>query len=134
MGIIVDKSPTQWMIEPLRKYVDFGGRARRKEYWWFSLLEALVMLPLIIGDAVIFGSETLARYGLGPLTAIGLLGLFVPSVAVLIRRLQDSDRSGYWFLIGFLPYIGGLILLFLCILPGTDGENRFGPDPISDSE
>lgn len=134
MGIIVDKSPTQWMIEPLRKYATFGGRARRKEYWWFSLFETLVMLPLIIGDAVIFGPESLARYGLGPLTAIGLLGLFVPSVAVLIRRLQDSDRSGYWFLIAFLPYIGGLILLFLCILPGTDGENRFGPDPISDSE
>jgi uncharacterized membrane protein YhaH (DUF805 family) len=94
METIVDKTPTQWMIEPLRKYATFGGRARRKEYWWFSLFETLVMMPLLIADAVIFGTEGLARYGLGPLTAIGILGLFLPSLAVLIRRLQDTDRSG----------------------------------------
>jgi uncharacterized membrane protein YhaH (DUF805 family) len=131
METIVDKTPTQWMIEPLRKYATFGGRARRKEYWWFSLFETLVMMPLLIADAVIFGTEGLARYGLGPLTAIGILGLFLPSLAVLIRRLQDTDRSGYWFLIAFLPYVGGLILLVFCVLRGTDGDNRFGPDPLA---
>ena len=66
--------------------------------------------------------------GYGVLGSITVLGLLLPSISVLVRRLHDADKSGWWVLLGFVP-LGGLILLVFCCMDGTKGENRFGPDP-----
>jgi len=114
----------------LRKYVDFEGRAPRSEYWFWVLF--CVCCSLVITFAfgmfdVLTGTRTLghlARFGFSAL-------IFLPSLAVSVRRLHDTDRTGLWYLLIFLPLIGGLILLIWYCMPGTYGFNRFGPDPIN---
>jgi uncharacterized membrane protein YhaH (DUF805 family) len=127
----MDKSAAQWMVTPLRKYAEFGGRARRKEYWWYLLAVGLVTIPLAIGDVMILGFETYAAYGSGPLTGLLGLALFLPSLGVTIRRLHDHDRSGWWILLALLPIVGALVLLFWYASRGTIGANRYGPDPLT---
>lgn len=119
------------MFQPLRKYADFYGRARRAEYWLFTLLMVLVVIPVAI-----IGEVAEATGQLGPGTAIlflilGLiyLGLLIPSIAVTVRRLHDTNRSGWWLLISLIPLIGGLVLFVFTVLDGTPGPNRFGTDP-----
>lgn len=119
------------MFQPLRKYADFYGRARRAEYWLFTLLMVLVVIPVAI-----IGEVAEATGQLGPGTAIlflilGLiyLGLLIPSIAVTVRRLHDTNRSGWWLLISLIPLIGGLVLFVFTVLDGTPGPNRFGSDP-----
>jgi uncharacterized membrane protein YhaH (DUF805 family) len=128
----MDKTPTQWMVTPLRKYVDFGGRARRKEYWWYILLTGLLATVTLVVDVTIVGFETVALYGSGPLTGLLALALFLPSLGVTIRRLHDHDRSGWWVLLGLLPLVGALVLLYWYATRGTVGANRYGPDPLAD--
>lgn len=116
-----------WYLEVLRKYAVFEGRARRKEYWFFILFNVLISFVLGIIDNML----GLIMEGVG-LGVLGLLyGLFVliPSIAVTIRRLHDSDRTGWWFLIAFVPLIGGLVLLIFMVLDGNRGRNRYGEDP-----
>lgn len=119
------------MFQPLRRYADFQGRARRAEYWLFQLGLCLFLLaPItIIG----IGGETFLRSSFGVALSIafsiGVFGLLIPAYAVLARRLHDTDRSAWWMLISFLPLLGGLILLALSVLDGTPGRNRFGADP-----
>jgi uncharacterized membrane protein YhaH (DUF805 family) len=127
----MDKSATQWMVEPIRKYASFSGRARRAEYWWFSLFLALGSFVLAILDSIVFGVATVADYGIGPLGGLFSLGLIIPSIAVSFRRLHDLDRSAWWLLLGLIPLIGALVLLFWYVQRGTVGDNRFGPDPLA---
>lgn len=126
----------EWMLMPLRRYADFSGRSRRKEYWMFFLGILLVTIALgclagILGGG--FGG--MMRGGglfAGPfLILFGLLwlGLIVPSIAVQVRRFHDQDKSGWFVLLNFIPYLGGLIVLVFMFLEGTRGPNRFGPDP-----
>jgi uncharacterized membrane protein YhaH (DUF805 family) len=122
------------MVTPLRKYADFGGRARRKEYWWYGLLTLLITVPAAIGDVMILGIDAVAAYGGGPLTGLLGLALFLPSLGVAIRRLHDLDRSGWWLLVALLPLVGALLLLFWYCSRGTIGPNRFGPDPVDPAE
>ncbi len=107
-----------------RKYVDFSGRARRPEYWWFMLFYWLVLVGLSIVDAIIIGT----RGGAGVFTGLAVLAMFLPTLSVGVRRLHDTDRTGWWLLIGIIPLIGGIVLLVFMCLRGTDGPNRFGPD------
>ncbi len=107
-----------------RKYVDFSGRARRPEYWWFMLFYWLVLVVLTAVDAVIIGT----RGGAGIFSGLAMLALFLPTLAVGVRRLHDTDRSGWWLLIGLVPLIGGIVLLVFMCLRGTEGPNRFGSD------
>lgn len=109
------------MFEALSKYAEFSGRARRQEYWLFVLLYVILSLIAGVIDAVL-GTEAV--------TLILGLALLIPSVAVLIRRLHDLDRSGWWALFMFLPILGTLLLLVFCVMKGTEGPNRFGPDPL----
>ena len=127
----MDKSATQWMIEPLRKYATFSGRARRKEYWWFALFTFLVTMMLAIGDYILVGSENMAVYGAGPLLGFGSLALILPSLAVTVRRLHDRDKSGWFILLGLLPIVGAIVLFVWYVSRGTAGDNRFGPDPLA---
>ncbi len=104
------------------KYAAFSGRAGPMEFWSFTLL-ALVVNILA---SVIFG-----MIGLGIVATIVTLALLVPSIAVTVRRLHDRDMVGWIALIGLVPVLGGLALLYLCYLPGTDGENKYGPKPVA---
>jgi uncharacterized membrane protein YhaH (DUF805 family) len=115
------------------KYATFDGRATRSEYWWFQLFTFLVAL-CVYGVAIALALITRAYAGIGVavigLTIFGLLSL-IPSLAVLVRRLHDTDRSGWWILIAFIPWIGAIILFVFLVLPSTDGFNKFGPPPFA---
>lgn len=108
------------------KYADFQGRARRSEYWYFALGNFLVGIVLGILDAALFGSHG----STGPLGLIYCLAALVPSLAVSVRRLHDTDKSGWFLLLGLIPLIGPIILLVFFATMGTSGSNRFGSDPI----
>lgn len=116
-----------WYLDVLKKYAVFDGRARRKEYWMFVLFNiiAIVVLSGLDGAMGTYNME----YGLGTLSGIYCLAVFLPSLGVAIRRLHDTDRSGWWILVGLIPFIGGIILLVFMVLDSTPGTNRFGPNP-----
>jgi uncharacterized membrane protein YhaH (DUF805 family) len=105
----------------LSKYADFHGRAARPEYWWFALFNALANILASIVDKHVIGYPVLQ--------AIVALALIVPTVAVAVRRLHDTDRSGLWLLIVFIPLIGGVALLVWFCFRGASGDNRFGSAP-----
>ena len=115
-----------WYREALRKYAEFEGRSRRKEYWFFALFNTLFSTVLVLSDSV---AGTLDEAtGLGLLSGLYSLAVMIPSLSVLVRRLHDTGRSG-WALIIFLPLIGIIVLLVFCLLDSDDGDNRYGPNP-----
>ena len=101
------------------KYFVFKGRASRSEYWWFQLI---VTPSFVISD---FTETDISYLFLG----IALVTL-IPAISVGVRRLHDTNRSGFFLLIGFIPFIGSLILLFFLIPEGTKGKNKYGADPL----
>ena len=128
-----------WMFVPLRRYADFSGRSRRLEYWMFTL-GMVIILVLFLACAMALsdmasqdpdGGVPGTMMWIVGLTGIAWLAIIIPSIAVQVRRFHDQNLTGWLVLIGFIPYIGGLIVLvfFMC-LPGTKGDNRFGTDPL----
>jgi uncharacterized membrane protein YhaH (DUF805 family) len=116
------------MFEALKRYAEFGGRSRRKEYWLFILLYMILSVVATVLDASVF--RNMAINGeMGVVSLILSFALIVPLLAVAVRRLHDTDRSGWWILIGLIPLLGQLALLVFYCLDGTPGDNRFGPDP-----
>ncbi|WP_192771859.1 DUF805 domain-containing protein [Plantactinospora soyae] len=113
----------------LSQYVGFGGRARRAEYWWFFLFSVLVGIVTSILDSVLGTDFEGSSTSGGLLNLIASLALFLPSLAVAVRRLHDTDRSGWWILIGLIPLVGAIVLLVFFVQDGTSGPNRFGPSP-----
>ncbi|MDQ0992321.1 DUF805 domain-containing protein [Streptomyces sp. V3I7] len=107
-----------WFLEALKKYAVFSGRARRKEYWMFTLFAIIIYIALIV----------IARVAEAPLLMVLILGLFLPSLAVSVRRLHDTGRTGWWMLIGFVP-LGGIVLLVFDCLDSEPGDNKYGPNP-----
>ena len=127
-----------WYVKVLKQYVDFNGRARRREYWMFALFNAIVLVVLTVLDSLIgtgnitgsSGSAGLAfSANLGLLSGLYALATILPGLAVAVRRLHDTDRSGWWVLIGLVPFVGGIVLLVFFVLEGTRGPNRYGADP-----
>ena len=115
------------LLEAVKKYAVFSGRARRKEYWMFALLYLIASVAGMVIDVIVGTFDPIA--GIGVFSVLVTLGLLLPSIGVLVRRLHDTDRSGWWALILFIPLFGAIaILVFMC-LDGTNGENRFGLDP-----
>ena len=121
------------MFEAVKKYAVFSGRARRKEYWLFILLYMiLAVIAQVIGVVIGLNYEMAGGVGviyIPILPNVVALLLLIPGIAVGIRRLHDSDRSGWWLLIVLVPIIGPIWLFVLMVLDGTIGENRFGADP-----
>lgn len=121
------------MFQPLKKYADFSGRARRSEYWLFTLFIILVEIAYFILVSAIGGGTSGNMNPIGMVLSglyfLFVLGILIPSLAVSFRRLHDTDRSAWWLLIALLPFVGGLVLLVFTVLPGTNGPNKFGPDP-----
>ena len=150
-------TPIDWARRPLQRYVDFSGRAPRAEYWWYFLGTMIAYIVVMIVENIVGLDGTVGPYG--PLSLILLLGLLVPGLAVTVRRLHDTNRSGWWILIAVIPYFilgvlaggaiasgsmgamasvgllglvamaGAIVLLVFMVLPGTKGDNRFGADP-----
>jgi uncharacterized membrane protein YhaH (DUF805 family) len=116
-----------WYIEVLKKYAVFDGRARRKEYWFFVLFNVIISIVLAVVDAAV-GLSTDAG-NVGVLGGIYSLAVLLPSIAVTVRRLHDTERSGWWILISFVPLVGGIILLVFTLFDGTPGPNKYGADP-----
>lgn len=116
-----------WYLKVLKNYVGFDGRARRKEYWMFTLFNIIASIVLTVVDVVVgtYNVET----GWGLLSGLYTLAVLLPSLAVSVRRLHDTDRSGWWLLIGLVPFIGWLVLLVFMVMEGNSGSNRFGDDP-----
>lgn len=115
-----------------KRYTDFQGRSRRSEYWWPQLFFILVYIALIvvIGVASILGSVGQILAGIASLAYfVFALAVLIPSLAVVFRRLHDLDKSAWWILIGIIPLIGSLVLLYWFCQPGTAGSNQYGPDP-----
>lgn len=131
----------EWMILPLKRYAQFAGRSRRKEYWLYFLFFVLGAFVAAIVDSLLgYGHSTSqvtansAFYNYssnGPVGVIWLVVNFVPLLAVSVRRLHDIDKSGWWLLISLIPFVGSIVLLVFYCLEGTRGPNRFGPDPLS---
>lgn len=116
-----------FLVAVKQKYADFSGRARRREYWYFILFYMLILIALMLVDNLLGWFSVDA--GIGALSGIFSLALLIPSLSVSVRRLHDTDRSGWWLLIGLIPLIGGIILLVFFVQDSTAGTNRFGPSP-----
>ena len=114
-----------WYLGVLKQYAVFDGRARRKEYWMFVLFNIVIAAALAIVGRVI-GLD-------GVLRALYTLGVLIPSLAVSVRRLHDTGRSGWWLLVVLVPLVGWLIVLYFMVQPGETAENRYGPDLKSDT-
>jgi uncharacterized membrane protein YhaH (DUF805 family) len=114
-------SPVDWAKRPImEKYADFNGRAPRAEYWWFAL--ALVIAYVVIGIVEgIVGIQHMIFYSYGPLSALLWLATLVPSIAVGVRRLHDTNRSGWWILLPIVPYCLALAIGGPAILAGGLG-------------
>ena len=115
-----------WYIDVLKKYAVFTGRARRTEYWMFFLFNFIFAFALGFTDAM---TGMTAEGGQGVLGTLYTLAVFLPGLGVTVRRLHDSDKSGWWLLIAFVPLAGVIILLVFLLLDSQRGENRFGPNP-----
>ena len=116
-----------WYLDVLKKYAVFVGRARRKEYWMFVLFNLIIAMVLGFVDGMLgFGG---ANAPIGPLGGLYSLAVFLPSLAVSVRRLHDTGRSGWWLLVVFFPILGALVLLFFFVQDSQAGTNAYGPNP-----
>ena len=117
-----------WYLKALSNYAVFSGRGQRMEYWMFGLFYIIFAIVLAIIESILgIGGEA----G-GWLSGLFLLAMLIPSIAVTVRRLHDTDRSGWWLLIALVPLIGGIILLIFMVQDSQAGENQFGPNPKAD--
>ncbi|MEM6344484.1 MAG: DUF805 domain-containing protein [Bacteroidota bacterium] len=120
----------EWYLKALKSYADFSGRARRKEYWMYILFHLLILLALAFSSSL---AEGVMGINVGAMVImIYALGTVIPTLAVMVRRLHDTNRSGWWFMIRFVPLVGDIILLIFLVSEGDNGDNNYGPDPKAD--
>ena len=110
-----------WYLGVLKKYAEFGGRAHRTEYWMFVLFNLIFTVAACIVDRIL--GLHYVMYGLYA------LAILIPGIAVTVRRLHDTDRSGWWLLIVLVPLIGAIVLLVFYVQDSQPGDNQFGPNP-----
>ena len=115
-----------WYVQVWKKFAVFTGRARRKEYWVFALINVLIIVGLSVVDSLVgtFDVET----GVGLLSGVYALACLIPSISVGIRRLHDTGRSGWWLLLSIIPIVGLVLLVFL-LQDSKPGDNEYGPSP-----
>ena len=107
----------EWYLGPLKKYAEFSGRASRKEYWLFTLGQFVIGFLLALLIPVLY--------------PVFVLGTLLPALAVAVRRLHDTNRSGWWLFIVLVPFVGGIVMFVFLVLEGTSGDNDYGPDPLA---
>ncbi len=131
--------PMNAVKSAFQNYVNFSGRAGRGDYWWYILGYLIVAVVLSIVDKLVFGVGSGSMeagdgvsfsYNAGVLTSLWIVANIIPSISAGVRRLHDGDRSGWWYLLVMIPLVN-LYILYLMIIKGTTGENRFGPDPVA---
>lgn len=117
----------RWYLKVLKQYADFQGRARRREYWWFFLVNLLITIGLSVVDYAAGLVDPTTGYSL--LAGLYSLAILLPSFAVSVRRLHDTGRRGWWLLLGLVPVIGPLVLLYFFVQDSDPGHNEYGPNP-----
>lgn len=124
----------EWYLGVIKKYAEFGGRARRKEYWMFVLINLIITAILGLVDSAV--GTKIDVGGPGPQQAqLGILGfsyslaILPPALGVFVRRLHDTNHSGWWFFIAFIPLVGAIILLVFLVQDSNPGDNKYGPNP-----
>jgi uncharacterized membrane protein YhaH (DUF805 family) len=157
---MTEMTPIDWAKRPLQKYADFSGRAPRAEYRWFFLAIIVAYVVLSIVENIV-GLDGMVAGVYGPLTVLLWIATLVPQIAVGVRRLHDTNRTGWWLLAPIVPYaialalagpailsgsmtglglsglfllvgfVAAIVLLVFLVLPGTRGENAYGPDPLA---
>ncbi len=120
-----------WYVTVLKKYAEFNGRARRSEYWYFVLISTIISWILMAIDYSVFGTGI---EGVGAISSIYSLAVFVPTLAVTVRRLHDTGRSGWNLLWAFLPLIGAILLIVWLATNGQQGSNQYGQNPKEEGE
>jgi uncharacterized membrane protein YhaH (DUF805 family) len=111
----------EWYLTVLKKYAVFSGRARRTEYWMFSLINFLIAFALVLVESALAGSTILYT--------IYALAVFIPGLAVSVRRLHDTGRSGWWFLILLVPLIGAIAFIVFMVQDSKEDKNDYGTNP-----
>jgi uncharacterized membrane protein YhaH (DUF805 family) len=113
-----------WYTDVIKKYAVFSGRAARPEYWWFVLINLIIAIAINLVAGIIFGRSS------GQVVSdLYSLAVLLPSLGVGIRRLHDTNRTGWWLLIGIIPIIGWIALLVFLAMAGDPGPNNYGPNP-----
>ncbi len=116
-----------WYLKALKNYVGFTGRARRKEYWMYTLFTIIFLIAAAVLDNVLGLAHPMVGYG--PIYGVYSLATLLPGLAVSVRRLHDVGKSGWFFLIILIPIIGGIWLLVLACTDSQPGANKWGPNP-----
>ncbi len=116
-----------WYLKVLKQYADFKGRARRKEYWMFFLFNIIFGTVAVIIDNI--AGTVISGAGYGIFYGLYSLAVFIPSLAVAVRRLHDIGKSGWMLLVGLIPIIGPIWLFVLMVTDGNPGENKYGQNP-----
>ena len=116
-----------WYFEVLKKYAVFSGRARRKEYWYFVLFNLIISIVLAVIDGAT--GSFIPEAGMGLLGGIYMLAVLIPGIAVTVRRLHDTGRSGWWLLILLIPLIGAIVFIVFTVQDSKPEENQYGPNP-----
>jgi len=113
-------------------YSTFKGRSRRSEYWWIQLFLVLTNLAVAAIDLALMNGDIdrfIANGGGGIVGLVWILVTIVPALAVLVRRLHDTGKSGWWVLIGLVPFVGTIVLFVFSVLDSDTGENKYGLSP-----
>jgi uncharacterized membrane protein YhaH (DUF805 family) len=118
----------------VNKYAEFSGRSRRKEYWMFTLFVILIYLGLAFAGGLLIGLVHQNNGSMAGLVFLApaylfILAMIIPSLAVCVRRLHDTGRSGWWYCINFVPFVGGIIFLVFMCQDSQMGPNLYGPNP-----
>ena len=116
-----------WYLAVLRNYAGFSGRARRTEYWMFVLFNIIFAIVAGILDNIL--GIAVPGVGYGPLYGLYVLAMLIPGLAVAVRRLHDTGKSGWMILIALIPLVGGIWLLVLLATDSSSEENEYGPNP-----
>jgi len=116
-----------WYLKVLKQYADFSGRARRKEYWMFTLFNIIFIIVAMTLDNIL--GLTVGELPYGVFYVLYALAVLIPGIAVTVRRLHDVGKSGWMFLIVLIPLIGAIWLLVLMVTDSNPGENQYGQNP-----
>ncbi|WP_045119031.1 DUF805 domain-containing protein [Haliangium ochraceum] len=118
----------QWYLKVLQQhFADFNGRARRMEYWMFGLFNAIVLLVLSLVSTGLMTATEVAAFSFVPV--LYALAVLIPSLALTVRRLHDTGKSGWFVFITMVPFIGSLAFLYFMVIDSTPGPNQYGPNP-----
>lgn len=118
----------QAFISFWKNYANFSGRARRAEYWKAILSLVGLGFPLAIFDAFLF-PDVVLETGLGPASGLFILAIFLPGISLSVRRLHDTSRSGWWYLVTLIPFVGSVVIFVFMVLDSTPGANKWGDSP-----